>query len=84
MKRAMTLFWQIAIGLGALAIWEWGWSLHDKVPWLVPDILDPYFVSKPSEIYKQFLRMGCLVSSQGDWTLGTPVAKPHSVFFRVK
>ena len=40
----------------------------------MPDILDPYFVSKPSEIYKQFLRMGCLVSPRGEWTLGTPGA----------
>ena len=70
----MTLFWQIAIGLGALAIWEWGWDLHARVPWLVPDILDPYFVSKPSEIFKQFLRMGCLVNPRGEWTLGTPGA----------
>ena len=26
----------------------------------VPDFLDPYFVSKPSEIFKSFLRLGCL------------------------
>ena len=70
MRRATTLLWQIAIGLGVLALWQWGWDLHDKVPWLIPDILDPYFVSKPSEIYRQFLRMGCLVSADGDWTIG--------------
>ena len=35
-----------------------------SVPWLVPDLLDPYFVSKPSEIFKQFLRMSCLVASR--------------------
>ena len=70
MRRVSTLAWQIAIGLSALALWQWGWDLHAKAPWLVPDILDPYFVSKPSEIYKQFLRMGCLVSPQGDWTFG--------------
>ena len=51
-RRLSTLLWQIAIGLGALAIWQWGWALHDKLPWLVPDILDPYFVSKPSDIYQ--------------------------------
>lgn len=74
MRRLSTLLWQIAIGLWALATWQWGWDLHATVPWLVPDLLDPYFVSKPSEIYKQFLRMSCLVSSQGDWTIGTPGA----------
>ena len=40
---------------GALAVWQWGWELHDKLPWLVPDLLDPYFVSKPSAIFQQFL-----------------------------
>ena len=58
------LLWQIAIGLGALAIWQWGWDLRAFAALaLVPDLLDPYFVSKPSEIWKQFLRMGCLVGS---------------------
>jgi len=59
--------WQIAIGLGALAIWQWGWDLHAVAPWLVPDLLDP--ISSPSpRIFRQFLRMSCLVSSQGQWT----------------
>jgi NitT/TauT family transport system permease protein len=70
MRRLSTLVWQIAIGLAALAIWQWGWALHDRLPWLVPDLLDPYFVSKPSDIYQQFLRMSCLVSSDGQWTFG--------------
>jgi NitT/TauT family transport system permease protein len=70
-RRVLTLFWQLAFGLSALAIWEWGWTLHDRLPWLIPDLLDPYFVSKPSEIYRQFLRMSCLVTPKGDWTLGT-------------
>ena len=68
MKRASTLFWQILIGLGALALWEWGWNLHDKLPWLIPDLLDPYFVSKPSVIFQQFLGMSCLVGRDGNWT----------------
>lgn len=70
MRRVSTLLWQIAIGLGALATWEWGWTLHDKVPWLVPDLLDPYFVSKPSAIFQQFLGMSCLVGRDGNWTFG--------------
>jgi NitT/TauT family transport system permease protein len=69
-RRLSTLLWQIAIGLAALAIWQWGWQLHDRLPWLVPDLLDPYFVSRPSDIFSQFLRMGCLVSSDGQWTFG--------------
>ena len=70
MRRLSTLAWQIAIGLTALAIWEWGWNLQAAVPWLVPDLLDPYFVSKPSMIFKHFLRMSCLVSSDDQWTWG--------------
>jgi NitT/TauT family transport system permease protein len=70
MRRLTTLLWQIAIGLSALAVWQWGWTLHDTVPWLVPDLLDPYFVSRPSAIFRQFLGMGCLVSSDGQWTYG--------------
>jgi len=68
MRRLSTLLWQAAFGLGALALWQWGWDLHDRLPWLVPDLLDPYFVSKPSEIFKQFLRLGCLVASDDQWS----------------
>jgi NitT/TauT family transport system permease protein len=71
MKRVWTLFWQVGFGLAMLALWQWGWNLEARVPWIVPDILDPYFVSKPSEIFNQFLRMGCLVTSDGHWTFST-------------
>ena len=72
MRRLSTLGWQVAIGLIALAIWEWGWDLKAVLPWpwLVPELLDPYFVSKPSMIFKHFLRMSCLVSSDDQWTWG--------------
>ena len=52
----MTLFWQVALTLAWLALWQWGWDLHERAPWAVPDMLDPYFVSRPSEIWQQFLR----------------------------
>jgi len=71
-RRVVNLAWQIAIGVGALALWQWAWDLHDNVPWLVPEIFDPYFVSKPSDIFSQFLRMSCLMTSKGDWTLAIP------------
>ena len=71
MKQVWTLFWQVGFGLAMLALWQWGWNLEAKVPWIVPDILDPYFVSRPSEIFNQFLRMGCLVTSDGHWTFST-------------
>jgi NitT/TauT family transport system permease protein len=73
-RRASTLLWQIGIGLAALATWQWAWDVHERMPWLVPELFDPYFVSKPSEIFKQFLGMSCLVSSDGAWTLNVPGA----------
>jgi NitT/TauT family transport system permease protein len=60
-----TLGWQVLICVAALSIWQWGYDLHTRVPWLVPDLLDPYFVSKPSEIFQQFLVLSCIKSKLG-------------------
>jgi len=69
MKRlpSTTLLWQGAICIAILAIWQWGFDLHSRFPNLVPDLLDPYFISKPSEIVNQFLVLGCLKTSLGAW-----------------
>ena len=72
MRRTSAVLWQIGIALAALAIWEWGWDFHDKLPWLVPDLLDPYFVSRPSAIFGQFLTLGCLTTGDGAWTFAEP------------
>jgi NitT/TauT family transport system permease protein len=76
MRRARfagTLAWQAAICLAVLSIWQWGYELHTSLPWLVPDLLDPYFVSKPSEIFERFLILSCIKSKMGlfnGWTNG--------------
>jgi NitT/TauT family transport system permease protein len=62
-----TLAWQALIVIGVLSLWQWGYDLHTRWPSLVPDLLDPYFVSKPSEIYQHFLILGCLKSKLGVW-----------------
>ena len=67
MNRASTMMWQVLIAVTLLVVWEWGYSLHDRLPWLVPELLDPYFVSKPSAIYDQFLHASCLVDKRGAW-----------------
>jgi NitT/TauT family transport system permease protein len=67
MSRAGIIAWQVLIGVTLLVVWEWGYDLHERVPWLVPDLLDPYFVSKPSAIYDQFLHASCLVDKRGTW-----------------
>jgi NitT/TauT family transport system permease protein len=59
------LAWQAAICAIALSIWQWGYDLHGRLPWLVPDLLDPYFVSKPSEIFDNFLILSCIKSKLG-------------------
>src|SRR6266481_4337822 len=63
--RANTLAWQISICIVVLSVWQWGYDLHTRFPSLVPDLLDPYFVSKPSEIFEHFLILSCLKSKLG-------------------
>lgn len=68
MKRASalnTLAWQALICVVVLSVWQWGYDLHTWLPWLVPDLLDPYFVSKPSEIFDNFLILSCIKSKLG-------------------
>jgi NitT/TauT family transport system permease protein len=64
-RPVSTLAWQVLICVAVLSIWQWGYDLHASVPWLVPDLLDPYFVSKPSEIYQHFLILSCFKSKLG-------------------
>src|SRR5882757_8750985 len=64
-RRVSTWAWQALICVAVLSIWQWGYDLHASVPWLVPDLLDPYFVSKPSEIFEHFLILSCLKSKLG-------------------
>jgi NitT/TauT family transport system permease protein len=64
-RAAGTLAWQAVICLAVVSIWQWGYELHASLPWLVPDLLDPYFVSKPSEIFERFLILSCFKSKMG-------------------
>jgi NitT/TauT family transport system permease protein len=64
-RPARTLVWQALICIAVLSIWQWGYDLHASAPWLVPDLLDPYFVSKPSEIFERFLILSCIKSKLG-------------------
>lgn len=63
--RLSTLAWQVAICIVVGVIWQWGYDFKARLPWLVPDLLDPYFVSKPSEIFEKFLSLGCITSKTG-------------------
>jgi NitT/TauT family transport system permease protein len=62
-----TIVWQVLICAAVLSVWQWGFDLHTLFPGLVPDLLDPYFVSKPTEIWDQFLVLGCFKTGLGAW-----------------
>ena len=65
--RAAVAGWQLAILVAGLSIWEWGWDVARKAlpkPW-VPKVLDPYFISKPSAIWRSFLKLGCFADRVG-------------------
>ncbi|MBI2525547.1 MAG: ABC transporter permease [Candidatus Rokubacteria bacterium] len=61
---------RVLVVAAILAVWEWAFPLNARYDWLIPDFLDPYFVSRPSEIWARFVRLACLVDRAGAWTLG--------------
>lgn len=66
-RSASILFWQIAILVVALSVWQWGFDVARALlpkPW-VPKILDPYFISKPTAIWASFLKLGCFADKAG-------------------
>src|ERR1700743_2731375 len=65
-KGSLTTFaWQALICITVLSVWEWGYQFRPRFPSLVPDMLDPYFISKPSDIFQNFLVLSCLKSKLG-------------------
>ncbi|MGE7471851.1 ABC transporter permease [Bosea sp. NPDC003192] len=66
-SSAKVVAWQVAILVVVLSIWEWGWSLRAVAALkpLVPGILDPYFISKPSMIWTSFLKLSCFGDAAG-------------------
>lgn len=69
-SRASVLAVQLAIILFTLAVWQWAYDLRPYAEWLVPGFLDPYFISEPSEIWTQLLRLACFTSPTGEWLIG--------------
>jgi NitT/TauT family transport system permease protein len=66
-RSASILFWQIAILVVAMSVWQWGFDVAKALlpkPW-VPKILDPYFISKPTAIWASFLKLGCFADKAG-------------------
>ena len=59
--------WQILILGVFLSVWQWASVLRNQAPMVIPDIFDPYFISRPSEVWDQFLVLACLKTNMGDW-----------------
>jgi NitT/TauT family transport system permease protein len=58
-------FWRIIQVVAILALWQWGADLRDAGYWIVPSLIDPYFISKPSEILHRFFQLACITDFQG-------------------
>jgi NitT/TauT family transport system permease protein len=71
-------FWRIFIAVAILVIWQWG---SDVNQWLVAglergwqkaltiQVLEPFFISKPTLIWARFLELSCLADSNGNLQL---------------
>ncbi len=66
---ASLIGWQVLIVLLFLAFWQWASLLHIHAPAVFPDIFDPYFISRPTEVFEQFLALACLKSNTGAWNV---------------
>ena len=66
-KRLSIIFWQVLILAVALALWEFGFPVAKSTlpKALVPSILDPYFISKPSAIWSSFQKLSCFAHASG-------------------
>jgi len=66
-RKLSVLLWQLVIIATVFTIWQWGFDFAKAVlpKSLVPSILDPYFISKPSAIWKSFLKLGCFADQAG-------------------
>jgi NitT/TauT family transport system permease protein len=65
--KAEIVFWRVAILIVVLAVWQWGYELRHVAPEFTPGVLDPYFISKPSEIWTRLLALSCINDAQGHW-----------------
>jgi NitT/TauT family transport system permease protein len=65
--RLSIRLWQLVILAVTLSVWEWGFDVAKMTlpKALVPSILDPYFISKPTSIWKSFLKLGCFADQAG-------------------
>jgi len=68
--------WRLVVLVLILVVWQWGWEVnlwlvsgldHEWQNALTVKVLDPFFISKPSEIWDRFLALGCFDDKNGFW-----------------
>jgi len=66
-RKISIWLWRLLLLAVLLGIWEWGFDLGKLLlpKSLAPKFLDPYFISKPTAIWKSFLRLGCFTDPAG-------------------
>jgi len=74
-------FWRLVVLVTVLSIWQWGDAVNQ---WLISGlekdwrksltliILEPFFISKPTEIWIRFLDLACFTDRDGEWLVGVP------------
>jgi len=77
-NMAWVNFWRLAVLALILAVWEWGdaanrWLVagldHEWQKALTIQILEPFFISKPSHIWERFLQLSCFADDRGGWLI---------------
>jgi NitT/TauT family transport system permease protein len=67
-QRLLVYVIQILIVVTAFVVWQWGWDLRSRLGGWVPNILNPYFVARPSLIMSRFLQLGCFAGTTNGFT----------------
>lgn len=65
---------QLVIVLVILICWQWAFLLNKQFDLLIPDVMDPYFISTPYEIWIRLLRAACITDRNNDWLIGSHAA----------
>lgn len=63
-------FWRLAVLVTLLSAWQWGFTLHPALPWLVPGFIDPYYISTPTGTLAKLGTMACVADENGRFLLG--------------
>lgn len=78
-NMAWVNFWRLVVLALVLGIWQWGDTVNQALiaglspEWrraLTIQVLEPFFISKPTLIWERFLQLACFADQSGQWLLG--------------